>query len=240
MTPARCRYVQVRDETDVPPEPTRRHPAHPQCQTQRATQQTLTDATFEHDTQASTGSTTGDWFVFFGAPWCGHCKKLTPQFNEAAKLVNEQHLPVSFAKVDCTTDTSTCKRFGVKGYPTLYYISRGRMAKYSGARDAHSIVSWVSSNPVSGSAEQDSMPVPAPLGWWTWIASDFQDLSTHIQRFWYASAAAVVVIFLVGILVGAVLVGTVTSLAPVPVGASDDLIPPTPAVSTGTESKKTQ
>ena len=23
----------------------------------------LTDATFEHDTQASTGATTGDWFV---------------------------------------------------------------------------------------------------------------------------------------------------------------------------------
>jgi hypothetical protein len=29
---------------------------------------TLTDATFEHDTQASTGSTTGDWFVEFYAP----------------------------------------------------------------------------------------------------------------------------------------------------------------------------
>lgn len=210
------------------------------CQTQRDTLQTLTDATFEHDTQASTGSTTGDWFVFFGAPWCGHCKKLTPQFNEAAKLVKEQHLPVSFAKVDCTADASTCKRFGVKGYPTLYYISRGRMAQYSGARDAHSIVSWASGNPVSGAAEQDSKPVPAPLGWWTWIASDFQDLSTHIRRFWHASAAAVVVIFLVGILAGAVLVGTVTSLAPVPVGAPDDLIPPTPAVSTGAESKKTQ
>lgn len=28
----------------------------------------LTDKTFEHDTQASTGATTGDWFVEFYAP----------------------------------------------------------------------------------------------------------------------------------------------------------------------------
>lgn len=29
----------------------------------------LTDANFEHLTQASTGATTGDWFVAFSAPW---------------------------------------------------------------------------------------------------------------------------------------------------------------------------
>jgi hypothetical protein len=30
----------------------------------------LTDQNFEHDTQATTGATTGDWFVLFYAPWC--------------------------------------------------------------------------------------------------------------------------------------------------------------------------
>jgi hypothetical protein len=29
----------------------------------------LTDKNFEHDTQATTGATTGDWFVLFYAPW---------------------------------------------------------------------------------------------------------------------------------------------------------------------------
>lgn len=30
----------------------------------------LTDANFEHLTQAATGATTGDWLVAFKAPWC--------------------------------------------------------------------------------------------------------------------------------------------------------------------------
>jgi len=31
----------------------------------------LTDDNFEHDTQASSGMTTGTWLVEFYAPWCG-------------------------------------------------------------------------------------------------------------------------------------------------------------------------
>ena len=61
----------------------------------------LTVANFEHLTQASTGSTTGDWFVEFYAPWCGHCKKLMPIWEEVADaLKSEDNSYVTIAKVD--------------------------------------------------------------------------------------------------------------------------------------------
>ena len=58
-------------------------------------------ANFEHLTQASSGSTTGDWFVEFYAPWCGHCKRLMPIWEEIADtLKNEDNSYVNIAKVD--------------------------------------------------------------------------------------------------------------------------------------------
>ena len=61
----------------------------------------LTVANFEHLTQASSGSTTGDWFVEFYAPWCGHCKRLMPIWEEVADaLKSEDNSYVNIAKVD--------------------------------------------------------------------------------------------------------------------------------------------
>ena len=59
----------------------------------------LTDATFEHDTQASTGSTTGDWFVSF----CDrvkdkqHCMATDAVWTRVAESLNRR---VSVAQVD--------------------------------------------------------------------------------------------------------------------------------------------
>ena len=50
----------------------------------------LTNKNFEHDTQLSSGGTTGDWFVKFYAPWCGHCKKLEPDWEEVAYELKEE------------------------------------------------------------------------------------------------------------------------------------------------------
>eukprot|EP01147_Barroeca_monosierra_P009302 gene9302-1570_t len=97
----------------------------------------LTDETFEHLTQISTGSTTGNWFVKFFAPWCGFCKSLAPVWDELAENLKESS--VNVAKVDCTQNRQTCERFGVRGYPTLLFFHEGKVYKYKGNRDVTSL-----------------------------------------------------------------------------------------------------
>lgn len=41
------------------------------------------------------------WLIEFYAPWCGHCKKLTPEFEKAAKALEGI---VRLGAVDMTTD----------------------------------------------------------------------------------------------------------------------------------------
>ena len=41
------------------------------------------------------------WLIEFYAPWCGHCKKLTPEFEKTAKALEGI---VRLGAVDMTTD----------------------------------------------------------------------------------------------------------------------------------------
>uniref|UniRef100_A0AAQ5YNK0 Protein disulfide-isomerase n=1 Tax=Amphiprion ocellaris TaxID=80972 RepID=A0AAQ5YNK0_AMPOC len=79
--------------------------------------------------------------VKFYAPWCGHCKKLAPEFDRAATRLKGN---VRLAKVDCTTHSETCGRFGVSGYPTLKIFRYGRdSAPYDGPRTAEGIYQYM-------------------------------------------------------------------------------------------------
>jgi len=71
----------------------------------------------------------------FFAPWCGHCKALAPEYEEAATTLKEKNIPL--VKVDCTEEVDLCKDYGVEGYPTVK-VFRGldNIAAYSGQRKA--------------------------------------------------------------------------------------------------------
>jgi hypothetical protein len=59
----------------------------------------LTDKSFEHDTQATTGGTTGDWFVRF-CEETAHCSTKNESFVAWGKLADKLNRRVSVAYVD--------------------------------------------------------------------------------------------------------------------------------------------
>lgn len=78
----------------------------------------------------------------FFAPWCGHCKALAPEYEEAATTLKEKN--ISLVKVDCTAEADLCQEHGVEGYPTLK-VFRGlkTVASYPGARKSAAIISYM-------------------------------------------------------------------------------------------------
>lgn len=81
--------------------------------------------------------------VQFYAPWCGHCKRLKPEYERAARRLHEMEKPIKLAKVDATVEQELAKRFEVKGYPTLFIFRNGKKLPYKGPRDENGIVDFM-------------------------------------------------------------------------------------------------
>merc|ERR1712072_43823 len=85
----------------------------------------------------------------FYAPWCGHCKRLVPEYTKLAEMVAEDPMMSQFvqiAKADCDAHREIGEPFGVTGFPTLKILSRGigieeaeTAFNYDGPRDAETM-----------------------------------------------------------------------------------------------------
>lgn len=80
--------------------------------------------------------------VEFYAPWCGHCKRLEPEYEKAAQELKGS-IPIGKVNADEEQNKVLASRFGIKGFPTLKIFRKGNPTDYSGERTAQGIVSYM-------------------------------------------------------------------------------------------------
>ena len=156
----------------------------------------LNDQNFEHETQAATGATTGDWFIYFYSPHCMKCKFMSPEWKFFAERMKEQQVPVNIAKVDVEANPQTVRRLRVFSFPTYLYFKGGFYYNYTGPVVADSLDAVVKQEQYLDYPKKE---VPGEmtvlrdwylyLRWWT------------IKLWAYLAAGAVAVCVLVGLVV---------------------------------------
>lgn len=100
-----------------------------------------------------------DVFVKYYAPWCGHCKKLAPIWDELAEnLAGVDNIVI--AKMDSTANE--VESVNVQSYPTLIYYpanKKGKPITHEGGRTLDDLMEWVQENS-SSRVNWDQLDVP--------------------------------------------------------------------------------
>eukprot|EP00932_Pfiesteria_piscicida_P009740 SRR837773.20525.p2 GENE.SRR837773.20525~~SRR837773.20525.p2 ORF type:complete len:428 (-),score=226.81 SRR837773.20525:35-1168(-) len=91
------------------------------------------------------------------APWCGHCKKLWPEYKKLGKYVQKWELEehVTIAKIDGTANDILDEGMSYTGFPTIFFVAAGSSTpvKYEGDMNAGAMWKWIKQH----SGKQDAI-----------------------------------------------------------------------------------
>jgi len=98
----------------------------------------LTPATFDSTIKGKNA------LVEFYAPWCGHCKRLAPDYDKVAQSFDGEE-SVVIAKVDADEHKELGTRFDVSGFPTIKFFPKGSSEGevYNGGRSPKEFVEFI-------------------------------------------------------------------------------------------------
>lgn len=69
--------------------------------------------------------------------------KQVPTWHRLSKALQDSGSSTKVAKVDCTVHRRVCSRFGVSGYPSLFYVRDGLVYKYQKGRTLNAFLDFV-------------------------------------------------------------------------------------------------
>merc|ERR1739848_349959 len=97
--------------------------------------------------------------VFFYAPWCGHCKKAKPEWAEAAKMLEEDNIPLYAVNLDEDENRPLAQKYQIQGFPTIMIFKKDKLdtpLPYEGPRQANDFASGIKafSGPASNKLDQ--------------------------------------------------------------------------------------
>jgi len=130
----------------------------------------LTDNNFDEQTAE------GEWVLEFYAPWCGFCKNLVPTYEELATSLKADNIRV--AKIDCTIETRLQKRFSIRGFPTIKFLSSStrRVSEYKGNRGLEDLIKFA-----KGAWENSDSVTEIPTGSPSHSMAMFDDFFTEFE-----------------------------------------------------------
>ena len=82
------------------------------------------------------------WLILFYAPWCGHCKAFSPEYEKAAKALKGIF---KIGAIDADKERTIGGKYGIQGFPTVKFfgIHKDKPVDYNSARKAESVIDFM-------------------------------------------------------------------------------------------------